>query len=54
MSSNSRVVLPFVVPIGAAVAAGTGWAAAAATVVEVGIAVDTIHIVAGADDALLL
>ena len=38
MSSNSRVVLPFVVPIGAAVAAGTGGAAAAANVVVVGFA----------------
>ena len=45
--------LPFVVPIGAAVLAGTGGAAAAATIVDVGIAVDTSYI-AGADDALLL
>lgn len=46
--------LPFVVPVGAAVAAGTGGAGAATGVVEVGIAGDTTHIVAGADDALLL
>ena len=46
--------LPFVVPIGAVVLAGTGGAAAAAPVVDAGIAVDTTHIVAGADDALLL
>lgn len=46
--------LPFVVPIGAVVLTGTGGAGAATGVVDAGIAVDTTHIVAGADDALLL
>ena len=51
---GSSSLLPLIVPVDAAVAAGAGGAAATAAVVEAGIAVDTAHAVAGADDACLL
>lgn len=50
---DTTSLLPFVVPVCAAVTAGTGRTAAATTVVDVGVAVD-ISYIAGADDATVL
>ena len=49
----SRCLLPLVVPVEAAMLAGTGGSAAATTVVHVNIAVNMAYR-AGADDAMLL
>ena len=54
MGRHTFLILFPIVPVYAAILAHTGRFAAAAAIVEVGIAVDTTYIVAGADDALLL